>query len=129
PLPSLAYLHRPEPLPRLGRRRPRSARNGSSGCAGGDENSGIRASSPGGPMSRRPYALLLAVLPVLAGCGHVYLKPCDDGPPWRPAETVPDEMKACVYVFLFDSFDPFAVGQLADLRDHLHRLGFGKTYY
>ena len=80
-------------------------------------------------MSRRPYALLLAVLPVLAGCGHIYLKPCDDGPPWRPAETVPDEMKACVYVFLFDSFDPFAAGQLADVRDHLHALGFGKTYY
>ena len=80
-------------------------------------------------MSRRPYALLLAVLPVLAGCGHIYQKPCIDGPPWRPSETVPDEMKVCVYVFLFDSFDPFAAGRLADVRDHLHHLGFGKTYY
>jgi hypothetical protein len=80
-------------------------------------------------MSRRPYGLLLAVLPVMAGCGHIYHRPCDDGPPWRPADTVPDEMKACVYVFLIDAYDPFAVGQLAELRDHLHRLGFGKTYY
>jgi hypothetical protein len=80
-------------------------------------------------MSRRPYALLLAVLPVLAGCGHIYHRPCDDGPPWRPAETVPDEMKVCVYVFMIDSFDPFAVGQLAGLRDQINHLGFGKTYY
>ena len=80
-------------------------------------------------MSCRPFALLLAALPVLSGCGHIYHKPPDDGPPWRPAETVPEEMKACVYVFMFDSFDPFAAGNLADLRDHLNKLGFGKTYY
>jgi hypothetical protein len=80
-------------------------------------------------MTRRPFALLLAVLPVLAGCGHIYLKPPADGPPWKPAETVPEEMKACVYVFMFDSLDPFAAGQLGELRDHIQKLGFGKTYY
>jgi hypothetical protein len=81
-------------------------------------------------MTRRPFALLLAALPVLAGCGHIYLKPPEDGrPPWTPAETVPEEMKACVYVFMFDSFDPVAAGQCGDLRDHIQKMGFGKTYY
>ena len=79
-------------------------------------------------MSRRAFALLLAVWPVLAGCGHIYHVPCD-APPWRPADTVPEPNKACVYVFLFDSFDPFAAGQLGQINDHLRHLGFGKTYY
>jgi hypothetical protein len=79
-------------------------------------------------MSRRPIALLLAVLPVLAGCGHSYHKPCDE-PLWRPADGVPDENKARVYVFLFDDYNPFAAGHLADVRDYLHELHFGKTYY
>src|SRR5262245_295902 len=79
-------------------------------------------------MSRRAFALLLAVLPVLAGCGHIYHVPCD-APPWRPADTVPECNKAAVYVFVFDSFDPFAAGQMGEVRDHLQHLGFGKTYY
>jgi hypothetical protein len=79
-------------------------------------------------MSRRAFALVLAVLPVLAGCGHFYQCPCDC-PVWRPVDSVPESSKACVYVFLFDSFDPFAAGQMGDVRDHLHQLGFGKTYY
>jgi hypothetical protein len=79
-------------------------------------------------MSRRPFALLLAVLPVLVGCGHIYRVPCD-APPWRPADTVPDCSKAAVHVFLFDCYDPSAAGWLGDVRDHLHRLGFGKTHY
>jgi hypothetical protein len=79
-------------------------------------------------MFRRAFALLLAALPVLAGCGHIYHVP-PDAPPWRPADTVPESSKACVYVFLFDSFDPFAMGQMGEVRDHLHHLGFGKTYY
>jgi hypothetical protein len=79
-------------------------------------------------MSRRVFALLAAVLPVVAGCMHIYHKPCDDLP-WRPADTVPDENKACVYVFLFDDYNPFAAGHLADVRDYLQGLGFGKTYY
>jgi hypothetical protein len=79
-------------------------------------------------MSRRAFALVLAALPALAGCGHIYHVPCD-APAWRPADSVPDSSKACVYVFLFDSFDPFAAGKLADVRDHLQHLGFGKTYY
>lgn len=79
-------------------------------------------------MSRRPFALLLAALPVLVGCGHIYRVPCD-APPWRPADTVPDSSKASVHVFLFDCFDPFAAGHLDDVRAHLHHLGFGKTHY
>jgi hypothetical protein len=79
-------------------------------------------------MSRRPFALVLTALPLLAGCGHIYHVP-RDAPLWRPADTVPESCKARVHVFLFDSFDPFAAGQLADLRDHLHGLGFGKTHY
>jgi hypothetical protein len=79
-------------------------------------------------MPRRLFALVAAVLPVLAGCGHIYHKSCDDLP-WRPADTVPEENKACVYVFLFDDYNPFAAGHLADIRDYLNKLGFGKTYY
>jgi hypothetical protein len=79
-------------------------------------------------MPRRVFALVLALLPALAGCGHIYHVPCD-APLWRPADTVPESSKARVHVFLFDSFDPFAAGQLADLRDHLQGLGFGKTHY
>jgi hypothetical protein len=79
-------------------------------------------------MSRRLFALVAAVLPVLAGCMHIYHKPCDE-PVWRPADSVPDENKACVYVFLFDDYNPFAAGHLADVRDYLHTLGFGKTFY
>jgi hypothetical protein len=79
-------------------------------------------------MSRRPFALLLAVLPVLAGCMHIYHKPCDE-PVWRPSDNVPDDSKACVHVFLIDCYDPFAAGHLADVRDYLNGLGFTKTHY
>jgi hypothetical protein len=80
-------------------------------------------------MSRRALALILAVLPVLAGCGHIYQCPCDCPPVWKPTDNVPECSKASVYVFLLDSFDPFAMGQMGDVRDHLNHLGFGKTYY
>jgi hypothetical protein len=80
-------------------------------------------------MFRRALALVLAVLPLLAGCGHIYQCPCDCPPVWRPSDSVPDAGKACVHVFLFDSFDPFAVGRMGDVRDHLQELGFGNTYY
>jgi hypothetical protein len=79
-------------------------------------------------MFRRPFALVLAALPLLVGCGHIYRVPCD-APPWRPADTVPDCSKASVHVFLFDCYDPFAAGWLGEVRDHLNDLGFGKTHY
>ena len=79
-------------------------------------------------MFRRAFALVLAALPALIGCGHIYRVPCD-APPWRPADTVPDSSKACVHVFLFDCYDPFAAGWVGEVRGHLHHLGFGKTHY
>lgn len=79
-------------------------------------------------MSRRAFALLLSALPVLGGCGHIYHVP-PDAPPWRPADTVPASSKARVHVFLFDAYDPLAANKLGVVRDHLHFLGFGKTYY
>jgi hypothetical protein len=79
-------------------------------------------------MTRRPVAWLLAVLPVLAGCVHFTQKPPDDALP-RPADTVPEESKAQVYIFLFDTFNPLDTGSLVGVRDFLHHIGFGKTYY
>jgi hypothetical protein len=79
-------------------------------------------------MTRRPFAWLLAVVPILAGCVHFKEKDPEDLL-WHPADTVPEESKAEVYVFLFDTLDPLAGGSLAGVRDHLHHLGFGKTYY
>jgi hypothetical protein len=79
-------------------------------------------------MTRRPFAWLLAVVPILAGCVHFKEKDPEDLL-WHPADTVPEESKAEVYIFLFDTLDPLAGGSLASVRDHLHHLGFGKTYY
>jgi len=79
-------------------------------------------------MPRRACAWLLAILPILAGCMHFTHKPPDDCL-MRPADTVPEESKACVYVFLFDTYNPFASGALGGVRDQLYHLGFGKTFY
>jgi len=79
-------------------------------------------------MRRRPFAWLLVVLPIAVGCVHFTHKPPDDCL-MRPADTVPDESKACVYIFLFDSYNPVGGGNLVGVRDHLHKIGFGKTYY
>lgn len=71
---------------------------------------------------------LLAIVPILAGCVHFKEKDPEDLL-WHPADTVPEDSKAEVYIFLFDTLDPLAGGSLAGVRDHLHHLGFGKTYY
>ena len=79
-------------------------------------------------MSRRPLAWLLALLPAAAGCGHFgQIQP--EGCELRLVEQIPDESKNCIHVFLIDSFDPFAASSLADVRAHLHHLGFPKVYH
>src|SRR4029078_11134454 len=83
---------------------------------------------PGGPSPRRLRAGLLALLPAAVGCHHFTERKCDQCF-WRPVDDVPDQSKNCVYIFVIDSPDPFASGSLAGLPDHLHRLGFGKTYF
>ena len=82
-------------------------------------------------MFRRPLSIgLFAMFPALAGCMHfVHKSPEVDGFTWRPADTVPDENKSCVYVFLIDPFDPFVVANTTGLRDFIQELGFGKTFY
>ncbi|HKA08782.1 MAG TPA: hypothetical protein VKD71_16095 [Gemmataceae bacterium] len=79
-------------------------------------------------MSRRSLAWVLATLPVLAGCVHFTHKSPDDCA-WRPSDEVPEQSKQCVYVFLFDTYNPLHSGELAGVRDYVHHLGFGKTYY
>jgi hypothetical protein len=79
-------------------------------------------------MSRRPLAWVFAAVPVLAGCVHFTHK-SPDHCAWRPSDEVPEQSKQCVYIFLFDTYNPLHSGQLAGVRDDIHHLGFGKTYY
>lgn len=73
---------------------------------------------------------ILALLPALAGCMHFVHKPpeCDEFVR-RPSDVVPEESKSCVYVFLIDPLNPFVTANTTGLRDHLQKLGFGKTFY
>lgn len=79
-------------------------------------------------MTRRPLAWLLALLPAAVGCHHFTQRHCDECFP-RPIDQIPDQTKNCIHIFLIDHFDPFASSNLADVRRHLIRLGFGKVYY
>src|SRR5215213_8319397 len=79
-------------------------------------------------MSRRPLAWLLALVPAAVGCHHFTERKCDVCF-LRPVDEVPDQSKACVYIFLIDSPDPFSSSGLLELREHLLHLGFGKTYH
>ena len=81
-------------------------------------------------MRRRAIALLLAGLPFVGGClnfAHPLSQPCHEV--WRPADDLPTESKNCVYVFIFNGLDPLEYSNMSGVRDHLHDLGFGKTYY
>jgi hypothetical protein len=79
---------------------------------------------------RRPALWFFAALPALPGCFHL-AHPAPDAclADWRQADDVPDESKSCVFIFLFNGLDPIEHCNLASVRDHLHHLGFGKTYY
>ena len=78
-------------------------------------------------MHCRRVAWLLLALPLAPGCTH-FTHGTDDCV-LRPRTPCPEESKACVYVFLFDTYNPLSSGNLVGLRDHLHEMGFGKTYY
>ncbi len=80
-------------------------------------------------MTRRSIYCLLAILPALPGCLHVFHEPPPIHPTdWRPADEVPDEAKGGVYVFLFDGHDAFKYCNMDGVRGYLNDLGFGKTY-
>jgi pimeloyl-ACP methyl ester carboxylesterase len=75
---------------------------------------------------RRAATVLFALLPALAGCAHfVHKPPCADFER-RPSDAASTESKSCVYVFLMD---PLVGGGLSPVCDHLHQLGFGKTFH
>jgi hypothetical protein len=74
---------------------------------------------------RRLLPMLFAALPALAGCHHFTHSTPND---WRPSDSVPDESKSCVFIFLIDSHNPLATANLAGVRDFLHHIGFGKTF-
>src|SRR5438105_6504376 len=105
---------------------------GSRGSAGSVENSGSGfAALPEARMFRRSLLIgILAALPALAGCMHFVHRPPDcDEFIHRPSDSVPDESKSCVYVFLIDPLDPFVTANTTALRDHIQKLGFVKTFY
>jgi hypothetical protein len=78
----------------------------------------------------RRFALtgFFAVLPALAGCMHFDHKSPDE-PAWRPADTVPEESKSCVFIFLVDPIDPLASADLNGVCEYIQKLGFGKTFH
>ena len=78
-------------------------------------------------LRRLRFAAALTILPALVGCTHFTYK--DPHPTWRMSDQVPDESKACVFVFLIDPMDPLASANLLGERDYIQGLGFGKVYY
>lgn len=69
---------------------------------------------------------------LLSGSGCLTLKHAlpPPQPEWHePGPAVPTCCRNHVYVFLVNGCDPVNCGNLTGVRDHLHTLGFIKTYY
>jgi hypothetical protein len=76
------------------------------------------------------HCLLALLLAGGTGCKS-FLHPVDaTSVEWSQAcQEVPKCCRDHVYVFLIHGMDPFDWANLSGLRDHLHSLGFNKTYY
>src|SRR5262249_54711773 len=74
--------------------------------------------------------LLAAGLSGASGCLQ-FLNPVPAPPAevTQPCEAVPACSRQHVHVFLANGVDPLSLGNLSGVREHLHSLGFTRTYY
>lgn len=74
--------------------------------------------------------LLAALLACNCGCLN-FIHPILPAPPEMagPCLALPQHVRRHVHIFLMNGVDPLGAGNLAGLCDHIHKLGFGHTYY